>query len=390
MSAAIAVAALVAPPSDSPEAVPAASRSHHRSASTAQTSPGRPGRGSSLALTPPRRIPNRQPALSERRPATRREAQARRTRAGSRALPSAPRRTWRARERRSTTVPRARPALAATSPAVIAWPPSSAASTAALVAPGAVRRGERVAVCAVRLAGARLSRCGRGLRRLSPLSRGGLRAGALAGRGSSASERLAKPVAPRWRAGRGAPGSVGEGGRSRVAPVGARGAALAFCTSPLLASSSVVERRRASRPWATSPAVIGSPPSSAEHAPVAPAPSGEGSALAGLAVRRAGCCASSARSRRLGLGRRSGLAGGWLARRRLAGAGRARRAPCEAGRLRRGAGRGVARSVRAGGRSRLTPRRCRGAGDRTRAPTRSAGSSDPGAQPRALSSPLGS
>ena len=48
------------------------------------------------------------------------------------------------------TVGRASPALAATSPAVIAWPSASAPSTAAFVAPGAVRPAERAALWLVR------------------------------------------------------------------------------------------------------------------------------------------------------------------------------------------------------------------------------------------------
>ena len=70
---------------------------------------------------------------------------------------------------------------------------------------------------------------------------------------------------------------------------------------------------------ATSPAVIGSPPSSAAStaARVAPGAVRRGEPLAGLAVRRAGCCAVGEEATGLGWVVRSGLAGGWLARRRL-------------------------------------------------------------------------
>src|SRR5450755_3382533 len=77
------------------------------------------------------------------------------------------------------TVGRARPVLPATWPAVIASPPASAASTEALVAPGAVRRGERAAGWRVRVAGARFvaGAFGFGVAARARLRAGGLLAG---------------------------------------------------------------------------------------------------------------------------------------------------------------------------------------------------------------------
>ena len=89
---------------------------------------------------------------------------AKRARGDSRARPSQHRRTSRASRASSRRSRGARPAFAATSPAVIASPPASAARTEALVAPGGVRRAGRVG----RVAGLRLRRgvlgCSRRLR----------------------------------------------------------------------------------------------------------------------------------------------------------------------------------------------------------------------------------
>src|SRR5450755_646015 len=101
------------------------------------------------------------------------------------------------------TVGRARPVLSATWPAVIASPPASAASTDALVAPGAVRRGDRAAGWRVRRAVAVLaavdvgliagaapgSEAARGLR-VGGLRVGSLRVGAGEERGSSTASAL--------------------------------------------------------------------------------------------------------------------------------------------------------------------------------------------------------
>ena len=126
---------------------------------------------------------------------------ARRSRAGSRARPSAPRRSWRAWTASSRRSARARPVLSATWPAVIASPPASAASTEALVAPGAVRRAERVAGWLVRRAGARFAAdalawapwparlraesCARGACAPAPEERGSSAASALRSRSAS-------------------------------------------------------------------------------------------------------------------------------------------------------------------------------------------------------------
>src|SRR5450755_3274227 len=96
------------------------------------------------------------------------------------------------------TVGRARPVLSATWPAVIASPPASAASTEALVAPGAVLRDERAAGLGVRRAVAVLAAGAvglvaggePGLEAVRGLRAGGLRVGAAEERGSSAASAL--------------------------------------------------------------------------------------------------------------------------------------------------------------------------------------------------------
>jgi len=99
------------------------------------------------------------------------------------------------------TVPRARPDLSATCPAVIASPPASAASTEALVAPGAVRRVERAAGGRVRRAGALVAASASGLAvaalaavRAGAFRAAGLRAGRGRGAGVEGGERFAQPV----------------------------------------------------------------------------------------------------------------------------------------------------------------------------------------------------
>ena len=108
--------------------------------------------------------------------------------AGSRVLPSPLRRSWRASRASSRRSARASPALVATSPAVIASPPTRAASTAVLVAPGAVRRAERVAGVLGRRAGALFVAVAVGF--VDWLGAGGLRAGAVDVRGLSAASAL--------------------------------------------------------------------------------------------------------------------------------------------------------------------------------------------------------
>ena len=146
-------------------------------------------------------------------------AEARPWEAGSRAGPSAPRRSWRVSTGWSRRWGGARPLLSATWPAVIASPPASAASTAAFVPPGAVRRGERAAGWRRSPGAARLSS-----RRLDlAVAWARLRAGA-AGEACvraptrSAGQARRAPCAagrPRRRAGQGDAGSVHAGGRSR-------------------------------------------------------------------------------------------------------------------------------------------------------------------------------
>ena len=89
--------------------------------------------------------------------------------------------------------------MSATSPAVIASPPASAASTEALVAPGAVRRGERAAGWLVRRGGVRFVADAAGFVAVAAagLRAGGLRAGLAAAPGGARverGERLAQPV----------------------------------------------------------------------------------------------------------------------------------------------------------------------------------------------------
>jgi hypothetical protein len=121
-------------------------------------------------------------------PATPRPVAQARTRAGIRARPSARRRSWRAWTASSTRSHARGQSWSATCPAVIASPSASAASTEALVTPGAVRRGERAAGVLVRRAGALRVAVAVGLDavRRAALRAGGLWAGALEERGSSA------------------------------------------------------------------------------------------------------------------------------------------------------------------------------------------------------------
>ena len=90
----------------------------------------------------------------------------------------------------------ARPVLSATSPAVIASPPASAASTEALVAPGAVRRGEPAAAWVARRAGVLFvaGAFALGVAALARLRAGGVLAGLRWGARVEGSERLAQAV----------------------------------------------------------------------------------------------------------------------------------------------------------------------------------------------------